>query len=68
MVGSPVEVVGVDYEGDERRGLVARCRRDGGDCTVALIDVVPGRLTERTAALLAAYRRWSGVEAGPDRR
>jgi len=68
VVGSPVEVVGVDYEGDERRGLVARCRRNGQGYTVALIDVAPGRLTERTAALIAAYRRWSGVEAGPDRR
>ncbi|MGH9267734.1 MAG: calcium-binding protein, partial [Acidimicrobiales bacterium] len=57
VVGSPVEVVGVDYEGDERRGLVARFRRGGRDYTVALIDVVPGRLTERTAALLTAYRR-----------
>ncbi|MGH9150457.1 MAG: calcium-binding protein [Acidimicrobiales bacterium] len=68
VVGSPVEVVGVDYEGDERRGLVARFRRGGRDYTVALIDVVPGRLTERTAALLPAYRRWSGVEARPGRR
>ncbi|MGH9179963.1 MAG: calcium-binding protein [Acidimicrobiales bacterium] len=68
VVGSPVEVVGVDYEGDERRGLVARCRRNGQGYTVALIDVAPGRLTERTAALIAAYRRWSGVETGPDRR
>lgn len=68
VVGSSVEVVGVDYEGEERRGLVARCRRDGGDWTVALLDVVPGRMTERTAALVAAYRRWSGVEAGPGPR
>lgn len=29
VVGAPVEVVVVDYDSDERRGLVARCRRDG---------------------------------------
>ncbi|MGH9184427.1 MAG: calcium-binding protein [Acidimicrobiales bacterium] len=68
VVGSPVEVVAVDYDGDERRGLVAVCRRDGQTYTVALLDVAPGRATEPTAALVAAYRRWSGVEAIPEQQ
>lgn len=60
VVGAGVEVVSVDYDGDERHGLVAVCRRDGVDHQVSLRDVAPGAVTARTAALLGAYRRWSG--------
>jgi hypothetical protein len=35
----PVEVTGFDFEGDERRGLVAQCRHDGDAGTVSLVDV-----------------------------
>jgi len=68
VVGSPVEVVAVDYHGDERRGLVAVCRRGGELHTVSLLDVAPGEMAARTAALLSAYRRWSGAGALPDLR
>jgi hypothetical protein len=61
VVGSPVEVVAVDYDGDERRGLVAVCRRGGVDYRVSLPDVVPGGVAARTAALVAAYRRASAA-------
>lgn len=30
VVGSEVSVVNIDYDGDERRGLLALCRRTGG--------------------------------------
>jgi hypothetical protein len=63
VVDSPVEVVAVDYDGDERRGLVAVCRRGGELHTVSLLDVAPGEMAVRGAALLAAYRRWSGASA-----
>lgn len=55
-----MDVLDIDYDGDERSGLVAVCRRDGDDHRVSLHDVVAGAVTPRTAALLAAYRRWSG--------
>ena len=61
VVGSPVEVAAVDYDGDERRGLVAVCRRSRVKQPVSLLDVVPGGVTARTAALAAAYRRWAGA-------
>lgn len=62
VVGAAVEVMGVDFPGDERRGLVAICRRGGTDHLVSLIDVVPtGPMPMLTRQLLDAYRRWSGV-------
>ncbi len=59
-----VEVVEVDYDGDDRRGLTARVAKGGEEHRVSLLDVTPGRaVPSDTARLLAAYRRWSGVDA-----
>ncbi len=46
-----VEVLGFDLEGDDRRGLMARCRRVGGrPGVVSLIDVfTPARHRHPTA-------------------
>jgi hypothetical protein len=30
VIGEPVSVIAVDYDGNERRGLTARCRREHG--------------------------------------
>jgi hypothetical protein len=68
VVGPPVEVVAVDYDGDERRGLDAVCRRGGELRTLSLLDVVPGEVAVRTTALLAAHPRWGGAAALPDQR
>lgn len=62
VVGVPVEVVAIAYEGDERRGLVAICRRERELHRVSLLDVSPGPVPLDTARLLDAYRRWSGAE------
>lgn len=60
VVGAPVEVTAVEFDGDERRGLVAVCRREGGVHRVALLDVEPaGPLTVTTRLLLEAHRRWA---------
>ncbi|MGI8807092.1 MAG: hypothetical protein ACR2KK_04505 [Acidimicrobiales bacterium] len=62
VVGVEVEVTSVDFDGDERRGLIAVCRRAGEVHTVALLDMTPsGPLPLRTRQLLDAYRRWSGA-------
>ena len=67
VLGMAVEVIGFDLEGDERRGLVARCRHLGATGTVALADVhfepdsVAGRLH-------AAYRTWLCLRLFPARR
>ena len=61
LVGVPISVTGIDFDGDERRGLVAIVQRNGVMATISLLDIeVPG--TEPTAnRLVAAYRRWLGI-------
>ena len=62
-----VEVAGIDWEGDERRGLVARCRRRGAGGTVSLADVhfEPDSIV---GWLHAAYRSWLDLPPFPARR
>jgi hypothetical protein len=62
-----VEIVGFDLEGDERRGLVARCRRPGSVGVVSLPDV---RFPRGSVAgwLHAAYRTWLDLPPFPARR
>ena len=64
VIGEPVSVTGFDYDGNARRGLTARCRRDdGSEHVVAAADVVfPEADTGRH---LAAYRKWLGIEPFP---
>ena len=63
VVGAEVEVLAIDYDGDDRRGLVARCERDGQRHSVSLLDITAtGSLPTDTATLLAAYRRWANAE------
>lgn len=62
VIGVEVDVTAVDFDGDERRGLLAECRRAGESYTVSLLDVTPvGPLSLETRRLLDAYRRWSGA-------
>ncbi len=66
VVGADVHVEVIDYAGEERRGLVAHCRRDRQLHTVSLLDVTPSPPVHRqTRRLLDAYRRWSGVDLLP---
>ncbi|MGQ0826008.1 MAG: hypothetical protein ACT4OX_13440 [Actinomycetota bacterium] len=62
VVGVEVDVSAVDFDGDERRRLIAVCQRADERHTVSLIDVAPiGPLPLETRQLLDAYRRWSGA-------
>jgi Calcium binding len=61
IVGTSVDVVRVEFEGDERRGLTAVCRRHGKLQRVSLADLAPGPVSAETASLVAAYRRWLGT-------
>jgi tetratricopeptide (TPR) repeat protein len=65
VIGEPVSVVAFEYDGNERRGLTARCRRgDGSEHVVAASEVV---LPVRTSAAryLAAYHKWLGLDPFP---
>jgi hypothetical protein len=65
VIGEPVVVVEIDYDGNERRGLTARCRReDGSEHRVAASDVVFPEGSSG-ARLVAAYRRWLGIAPCP---
>jgi hypothetical protein len=65
VIGEPVQVLKFDYDGNERRGLTAVCRRaDGTKHVVAASEVVvlPGTQGGR---YLAAYRKWMGIAPSP---
>jgi hypothetical protein len=62
VVGEPVTVMTIDYDGNERRGLTARCRRENGsEQVIAACDLI---FPEGSAAAryIAAYRTWLGIE------
>jgi len=62
VLGEPVTVMRIDYDGNERRGLTARCRREAGsEQVIAACDLIfPEGST--AARYLAAYRKWLGIE------
>ena len=66
VIGEPVSVIGFDYDGNQRRGLVARCRKkDGSEHRVAVFEVA---IAEQSmgAHLIAAYRKWAGLDPWPE--
>jgi hypothetical protein len=68
VIGEPVQVLKFDFDGNERRGLTAVCRRaDGARYVVAASELVlppdaPG------GRYLAAYRKWMGLAPAPPGR
>ena len=65
VIGEPLSVLEFDYDGNERRGLTAKCRRsDGRKHVVAVSDVEfpHGTEGERYAG---AYRKWMGLAPFP---
>jgi hypothetical protein len=61
VVGEPVSVTKIDYDGNARRGLTATCQRhDGSNYVVAAADVV-FPLQSVGGRHVAAYRRWQGL-------
>jgi hypothetical protein len=61
LAGIEAVLSGVDFDGNERRGVVAIIQRGDRSATASLLDIeVPA--SEQTATqLLAAYKRWLGV-------
>ena len=61
VVGEPLVLGAVEYDGNARRGLVARCRReDGSEHRIGLADVEMPAWTP-AARHAAAYRAWVGI-------
>jgi len=63
-----VEVLSFDLEGDDRRSLVARCRRRGGHSGVVSLADVCFESGMVAAWLHADLRKWLGLRAFPARR
>lgn len=61
LVGISVVVTGVDFDGDERRGLVAAVERDESTATISILDLDLTAADPTVARLVAAYRRWLGI-------
>jgi hypothetical protein len=65
VIGEPVSVIAVDYDGNERRGLTVKCRReDGTEYVVAVSDVMLPQASAG-ARYIAAYRRWLNLDPYP---
>jgi tetratricopeptide (TPR) repeat protein len=55
----------IDYDGNERRGLTARCRREGGsEQVIAAYDLIFAK-GSIAARYMAVYRKWLGIESYP---
>jgi len=50
VVGEPLSLLAVDYDGNARRGIVARCRREDGTEDVSIYRVIGARAPKRPSA------------------
>jgi tetratricopeptide (TPR) repeat protein len=67
VIGEPVSVTAVDYDGNERRGLTVKVRReDDSQYVVGLSEVVLPQ-SSIGARYIAAYRRWLNLDPYPDK-
>jgi len=65
VIGEPVQVLKFDYDGNERRGLTAVCRRADGTKHVVAASEVVIPLSSQGGRNLAAYRKWMGITPFP---
>lgn len=66
VVGVLIDVVAVEFDGEELGGLIAVCERSDERHSVALLDVVPDdSLSDETRSLIDAYRRWARASPMP---
>ena len=65
VIGEPVRLVSFNYDGNQRRGVTATCRRsDGREYEVAVSEVLMTTHTDGSR-YVAAYRRWMGLVPYP---
>lgn len=63
VIGELVTVIAIDYDGNDRRGLIAKCRRKKGvEQVIAACDLIFPEDSSVAARYLAAYRKWLGIE------
>ncbi len=59
LIGVNVEIRSIDFDGDERRGLIAVITRNGETHRVTLLEL--GLRTGPALLLTNAYRQWLGI-------
>ena len=68
IIGEPVSITGIDYDGNARLGLTGGChKQDGTAYRISAAEIVLAEGTKASLAI-AAYRRWLGLEPFPDRQ
>lgn len=65
VIGEPISVIEVDYDGNERRGLTARCRREDGSEHVVAVSEIGFPQASEGARHIAAYRKWLNLDPFP---
>lgn len=65
VIGEPVSIVEIDYGGNTRRGLTAKCRREDGSVHVVAASEVTFPEGYNGTRYMAAYRRWLGLDPYP---
>lgn len=63
LVGIKVAVTGVDFDGDERRGLVAIVELDGSSSPISILDLDLTAADPPIGRIIAAYRHWLGISS-----
>lgn len=61
LVGIEVVVTAIDFDGDERRGLVATVERGESSATISVLDLDLTAADPAVGRIMAAYQRWLGV-------
>ena len=61
VIGEPVTVTEFGFDGNQRRGLTATCRRADGSVYVVAASEVVISPRAKGARYLAAYRQWMGL-------
>ena len=62
IMDEPIKITRIDYDGNERRGLTAVCRRPNGAKYIVAAADVTFPINSAAARYLNAYRKWLGVE------
>ena len=62
VIGEPVAVISFDYDGDQRRGLTARCRREDGSEHIVRAEEVAFPANTNLSRYVAAYPSgWASI-------
>lgn len=65
VIGEPVSLVGFDYDGNRRRGVVVRCRREDNSMHVVGASEITLAPQSHGGLILAAYHKWLGIDPLP---